>query len=156
MAALYRASIQEDASVATSNDGIVQVLKSSIMGPDGGQVLSLEDAEVRMTLRAPEPVEADLFVGISLGQPSPSSSRSITVFPSGDFEVMCRLHNLPLPKGHYSVWTAMTSFGKWAETPLFPWKPVVPFDTFGPDVLDPPEGVMVASPLYVGTTWDVH
>ena len=157
VAALYRASIQEDASVATSNDGIVQVLKSSIMGPDGGQVLSLEDAEVRMTLRAPEPVEADLFVGISLGTAFPIFiTKHHGLFPSGDFEVMCRLHNLPLPKGHYSVWTAMTSFGKWAETPLFPWKPVASFDTFGPDVLDPPEGVMVASPLYVGTTWDVQ
>jgi ABC-type polysaccharide/polyol phosphate transport system ATPase subunit len=157
VAALYRASIQEDASVATSNDGVVQVLKSSITGPDGGQVLSLEDAEVRLTLNAPEPVEADFFVGISLGTAFPIFiTKHHGLFPSGDFEVRCRLHNIPLPKGHYSVWTAMTSFGKWAETPLLPWKPVASFDTFGPDVLDPPEGVMVAAPLHVGTTWDVQ
>jgi len=156
VAALYRASVQEDASVATSNDGVVRLLKSSITGPDGGQVLSLEDAEVRMTLNSPESVEADLFVGISLGTAFPIFiTKHHGLFPSGDFEVTCRLHNIPLPKGGYSVWTAMSSFGKWADTPLLPWKPVLSFDAFGPDVLNPPEGVMVAAPLYVGTTWDV-
>jgi ABC-type polysaccharide/polyol phosphate transport system ATPase subunit len=156
VAALYRSSVQEDASVATSNDGVVRLLKSSITGPDGGPVLSLEDAQVRMTLNSPESVEADLFVGISLGTAFPIFiTKHHGIFPSGDFEVTCRLHNIPLPKGGYSVWTAMTSFGKWADTPLLPWKPVVSFDAFGPEVLDPPEGVMVAAPLHVGTTWDI-
>ena len=157
VAALYRSSIHDDASVATSNDGVVRVLKSSIIGPDGGPVLSLEDAEVRMTLNSPESVEADLFVGISLGTAFPIFiTKHHGFFPSGDFEVTCRLHNIPLPKGGYSVWTAMTSFGKWADTPLLPWKPVTSFDAFGPDVLHPPQGVMVAAPLHVGTTWDVE
>jgi len=157
VAALYRSSIQEDASVATSNDGVVQLLKSAITGPDGGPVLSLEDAEVRLTLNSPETVEADLFVGISLGTAFPMFiTKHHGLFPSGDFEVRCRLHNIPLPKGHYSVWTAMTSFGKWADNPLLPWKPAASFDAFGPEILDPPEGVMVAAPLYVGTTWDVE
>jgi ABC-type polysaccharide/polyol phosphate transport system ATPase subunit len=156
VAALYRSSVQEDASVATSNDGVVRLLKSSITGPDGGPVLSLEDAQVRMTLNSPESVEADLFVGISLGTAFPIFiTKHHGIFPSGDFEVTCRLHNIPLPKGGYSVWTAMTSFGKWADTPLLPWKPVVSFDAFGPEVLNPPEGVMVAAPLHVGTTWDI-
>ncbi len=156
VAALYRSSIQEDASVATSNDGVVQVLKSSISGPDGGPVLSLEDAEVRMTLNSPESVEADLFVGISLGTAFPLFiTKYHGLFPSGDFEVRCRLHNIPLPRSHYSVWTAMTSFGKWADSPLLPWKPVASFDAFGPEILEPPEGVMVAAQLHVGTTWEI-
>jgi ABC-type polysaccharide/polyol phosphate transport system ATPase subunit len=156
VAKLYRSSIQDDASVATSNESVVQLLKSSINGPDGGPVLSLEDAEVRLSLRSPESVEADLFIGVSLGTAFPMFiTKYHGMFPAGDFEVTCQLHNIPLPKGHYSVWTAMTSFGKWAETPLLPWKPAVSFDTFGPEILDPPEGVMVAAPLYVGTSWDV-
>ena len=156
VAALYRSSIRDDASVATSNDGVVQILKASIAGPDGGQVLSLEDAEVRLTLNSPESIEGDLFVGISLGTAFPIFiTKHHGFFPSGDFEVRCRLHDIPLPKGHYSVWTAMTSFGKFAETPLLPWKPVASFDAFGPDVLQPPEGVMVAAPLHVGSTWDI-
>jgi ABC-type polysaccharide/polyol phosphate transport system ATPase subunit len=156
VAALYRSSIQEDASMATSNDGVVRLLKADIAGPDGGQVLSLEDADVRLTLNAPESLEADLFVGISLGTAFPMFiTKYHGLFPSGDFEVHCRLHNMPLPRGHYSVWTAMTGFGRWAEEPYLPWKPAASFDVFGPEIFDPPEGVMVAAPLYVGTTWDV-
>ncbi len=156
VAALYRASIEQDASVATSNDGVVRMLKSGITGPDGGPVLSLEDAEIHLTLNSPESVEADFYVGVSLGTAFPMFiTKHHGLFPSGDFEVTCRLHNIPLPKGRYSVWTAMTSFGKWADTPLLPWKPAVSFDAFGPDILEPPEGVMVAAPLYVGTTWSI-
>jgi ABC-type polysaccharide/polyol phosphate transport system ATPase subunit len=156
VAKLYRSSIQEDASVATSNDSVVQLLKASIVGPDGGPVLSLENADVRLALRSPESVEADLYVGVSLGTAFPMFiTKHHGLFPAGDFEVTCSLHNVPLARGQYSVWTAMTSFGKWAETPLLPWKPAVTFDAFGPEILDPPEGVIVAAPLHVGTTWDV-
>jgi hypothetical protein len=157
VAALYRKSIEQDASVATSNDGVVRMLKSSITGPDGGQVVSLEDAEVLLTLNAPESVEADFFIGVSMGTAFPMFiTKYHGIFPAGDFEMRCRLHNVPLPKGRYSIWTAMTSFGKWAETPLLPWKPAVSFDAFGPEILEPPEGVMVATPIHVGTTWDVQ
>jgi ABC-type polysaccharide/polyol phosphate transport system ATPase subunit len=155
--ALYRKSIEQDASLATSNDGVVRLLKSRITGPDGGQVLALEDADIQLTLNAPESVEADLFIGISLGTAFPMFiTKYHGIFPAGDFEVTCRMHNVPLPKGSYSVWTAMTSFGKWADTPLLPWKPAVAFDAFGPDILEPPQGVMVAAPLHVGTTWNIE
>jgi ABC-type polysaccharide/polyol phosphate transport system ATPase subunit len=157
VAALYRKSVEQDASLATSNDGVVRMLKSTITGPDGGQVVSLEDAEIQLTLNSPESVEADFFVGVSMGTAFPMFiTKHHGLFPAGDFEVSCRLHNVPLPKGSYSIWTAMTSFGKWAETPLLPWKPAVSFDAFGPDILEPPEGVMVATPIHVGTTWDVQ
>ena len=157
VAALYRESVEQDASLATSNDGAVQLLRSSITGPDGGQVLALEDAEIRMTLNSPESVEADFYVGVSLGTAFPMFiTKYHGLFPSGEFEVRCLLHNVPLPKGRYSIWAAMTSFGKWADTPLLPWKPAVAFDAFGPDVLEPPEGVMVTTPLHVGTTWNVE
>jgi len=156
VAALYRSSIQENASLATSNEGVVRLLKADIVGPDGGPVLSLEDAEVRLTLNAPESLEADFFVGISLGTAFPMFiTKHHGIFPSGDFEVHCRLHHVPLPRGRYSVWTAMTGFATWAQAPYLPWKPAASFDAFGPEIFDPPEGVMVAAPLYVGTTWDV-
>jgi hypothetical protein len=157
VASLYRKSIEQDASVATSNDGAVRMLKSSITGPDGGPVLSLEDAQIQLTLNSPEAAEADFYVGVSLGTAFPMFiTKHHGLFPAGDFEVTCSLHNVPLPKGRYSIWTAMTSFGKWADTPLLPWKPAVSFDAFGPDILEPPEGVMVATPLHVGTSWDIQ
>jgi hypothetical protein len=43
------------------------LLEADIAGPDGGPVLSLEDAHVRLMLHAPESFEADFFVGISPG-----------------------------------------------------------------------------------------
>lgn len=156
VASLYRSAIQDDASVATSNEGVARVLKAGITGPGGGPVLSLEDGDFHMTVNLPDEVEADLYVGISLGTAFPMFiTKYHGLFPSGDFEVRCRLHDLPLPKGHYSVWVAMTGFGRWSGTPYLPWKPVASFDVFGPDLLTPPEGVMVAAPLYVGTTWEV-
>ena len=30
------------------------------------------------------------------------------------------------------------------------------FDVMGPDRLNPPEGVMVLSPVYVGADWEVN
>jgi len=157
VASLYRKSVEQDASLATSNDGAVRMLKSSITGPDGGPVVSLEDAEIQLTLNSPESAEADFYVGVSLGTAFPMFiAKYHGLFPAGDFEVKCRLHNVPLPKGSYSVWAAMTGFGKWADNPLLPWKPAVAFQSFGPDVLEPPQGVMVATPLYVGTTWEVE
>jgi ABC-type polysaccharide/polyol phosphate transport system ATPase subunit len=156
VAALYRSSVQEDASLATANEGEVRLLKAEISGRDEGQVRSLEDAELKLTLNAPEEVEADFFVGISLGTAFPMFiAKHHGFFPAGDFEVRCRIHNIPIPKGHYSVWTAMAGFGKWSGVPYMPWKPAVSFDAFGPDTLQPPDGVMVMAPLYVGTSWEV-
>jgi ABC-type polysaccharide/polyol phosphate transport system ATPase subunit len=164
VAKLYRSSIQENASDNTTEDGVVQLLKSSIAGPDGGPVLSLEDAEVRLTLNSPEPVEADLFVGVSLGEAFPIFiTKHHGMFPSGDFEVRCRLHDIPLPKGHYSVWTAMSMSGQSgfghghsSDLPLLPWKPALSFEIFGAEILEPPQGVMVSAPLHVGSSWDVE
>ncbi len=141
VAALYRSSIQDDASMATSNDGIVRMLKAAITGPDGGPVMSLEDAEVRMTLNSPETVEADFFVGISLGTAFPMFiTKHHGLFPSGDFEVKCRLHNIPLPRGRYSVWTAMTGFGKWATRRTSRGSPPRPSTPSGPISWTRPKG----------------
>ena len=30
------------------------------------------------------------------------------------------------------------------------------FEAFGPDRMDPPEGVMALSPVYVGAQWQIH
>ncbi len=157
VAALYRSAVQDDAASVTSSEGDVRLLKAEVSGPDGGQVRSLEDAEVRLTLNAPEPVEAEFFVGISQGTAFPIFiMKHHGMFPAGDFEVRCTLRNLPLPKGHYSAWAAMSGFGRWSGKPYLPWKPAVAFDCMGPDLLTPPEGVMVMSPVYVGTTWTVE
>ena len=121
VAALYRSSIQQDASLATSNDGVVQMLKSSITGPDGGQVLSLEDAEFRMTLNSPESVEADFFVGISLGTAFPIFiTKHHGFFPSGDFEVQVPTPQHPTAQGPLLRLDGNDEFRQVGREPLAP------------------------------------
>jgi hypothetical protein len=76
--------------------------------------------------------------------------------PEGEFEIRAKLGYLPLPKGHYSVWAAITGYPKGNRDPYLPWQPVLSFDAFGPDRKEPPDGVMVLSPIYVGAEWQVN
>lgn len=155
--ALYRSAIEQNATILTSNEGVAEVLKVEIRSADGGQVRSEGDVDVYLTLNAPEAVEANFFIGVSQGTAFPMFVvRHHGFFPAGDFEVQCRLSHIPLPKGHYSLWAAMTGFAKGMGKPYLPWQPVSSFDAFGPDRLEPPDGVMVLSPVYVGASWQVN
>lgn len=153
---LYRTAIEENATLTTSTEGAFRLLKAEVKAADGGQVRSECDVEVCLTLNAPESVEANFFVGVSQGTAFPMFVLRHQGFcPAGDFEVRCRLRHLPLPKGRYSLWAAMSGFNRGMGMPFLPWQPVSSFDAFGPDPFDPPEGVMVLSPVYVGADWQV-
>jgi lipopolysaccharide transport system ATP-binding protein len=155
--AMYRSAVEQNAALVTSNEGIVRVLKAEIRAVDGGQLRSECDADVILTLNAPEATEAAFFIGVSQGTAFPMFFvRYNGFFPAGDFEVRCRLRHLPLPKGHYSLWPAMSARGKGNTKPLLPWQPIMSFDLMGPDRLNPPDGVMVLSPVYVGADWQVN
>ena len=80
-----------------------------IEAADGGQPRSEEDLSVRLELRSPRPLEANFFLGVSQGSAFPMFIvRYSGSFPAGDFEVKCQLHNLPVSKGRYSLWPAMS------------------------------------------------
>ena len=154
---LYRTAIEQNAAMVTSEDGEITVLKAEISAVDGGQVRSECDVEVVLTLNSPRANEALFYLGVSQGTAFPMFFvRHDGHFPAGDFEVRCRLRHIPLPKGRYSVWPAMAERGKGVITPLLPWQPVASFDVMGPDRLEPPEGVMVTSPIYVGSDWEIN
>ena len=153
----YRAAVEQNAALTTSTEGVVQVLKCEIEASDGGQVRSECDLDVRLTLNSPEPNEANFFIGVSQGSAFPMFIvRYSGSFPAGDFEVTCRLHHLPLAKGRYSLWPAMSGHAGGKGKPLLPWRPVMSFDVMGPDSYSLPEGVMVMSPVYVGADWEVN
>ena len=161
--ALYRASVEEQAVLATSEDG-VRLLKVEITGPDGDQVHSGEEVNLKFVLRSPEAMFGTFFVGISQGTATPVFVvRYSSSFPEGDVELCCRLRNLPLPKGRYSLWTALvaaTQSDLAAATPnegrqVLPWQPVSAFEAFGPIHIAPPPGVMVLSPVYVESAWQL-
>jgi lipopolysaccharide transport system ATP-binding protein len=154
---MYRAAVEQNAALTTSTEGVVEVLKVEIEAADGGQVRSECDLDVRLTLSSPEPLDANFFIGVSQGSAFPMFIvRYSGSFPAGDFEVTCRLHHVPLAKGRYSVWPAMSGHAGGKGKPLLPWRPVMSFDVMGPDSYTLPEGVMVLSPVYVGADWEVN
>jgi len=89
--------------------------------PGGRPVLSLEDAEVKMTINSPESVEADVFVGVSLGTASQCSLPSTMCLSVRRLRSNVPTSQHPAARGHYSVWAAMTGFASGA-TRLTPWK----------------------------------
>jgi ABC-2 type transport system ATP-binding protein len=153
----YRAAVEQNAALTTSAEGVVDVLKVEIEAADGGQVRSECDLDVRLTLNSPEPLDANFFLGVSQGSAFPMFIvRYSGSFPAGDFEITCRLRHVPLGKGRYSVWPAMSGHAGGKGKPLLPWRPVMSFDVMGPDSFALPEGVMVLSPVYVGADWEVN
>lgn len=151
---LYRDSIEQNAVLTSSSEGEVRVLKVELRATDGGQLRSGCDMEIRLTLNSPEPTDAMFFIGISQGTAFPMFVVAHHgVFPAGDFEVRCVLEHLPVPKGGYSIWAAMT--GAKAKV-LLPWNPLMQFDVFGPAALPAPEGVMIMTPIYVEAQWQVN
>jgi ABC-type polysaccharide/polyol phosphate transport system ATPase subunit len=153
---LYRKAVEESATLLSTKQGSVQVLKAEIQASDGGQLRSECDVDVVLTFDSPLAAKASFFVGISQGTAFPMFVVDHQgAMPMGEFQVRCHLGYLPLPKGRYSLWTAITGFPKGKRDPYLPWQPVVSFDAFGPDRMEPPEGVMALSPVYVGADWAV-
>ena len=117
--AKYRAAVEQNAALVTSTEGVVQVLKAEIEAADGGQIRSEVDLDVRLTLNSPKPLDANFFIGVSQGSAFPMFIvRYSGSFPAGDFEVTCRLHHVPLPKGRYSLWPAMSGHAGGKGKPL--------------------------------------
>ena len=151
---LYRRAIEQNAMLATANYGEYQLLSAEVAAADGGQIRTDCDLEIRFTVNAARSAEGNFYIGISQGTAFPMFIvHHHADCPAGDFQIRCVLKNLPLPKGGYSVWTAMN--GVRPVRPYIPWKPVISFDAFGPEAARPPEGVMAMTPIYVGADWRV-
>lgn len=153
---LYRASLTEDvASVSPAETGI-RVLKVEVAGLDGSPAYSGTDTEVRMVLRSVRAGRARIFLGVSEGTAMPIfTTRNDVSFPEGDFEVRCVFRNLPLPAGHYSLWANVRTTPDGGTPMVLSWRPLAAFDVLGARLNKPPAGVMLLSPVYVDTVWDV-
>lgn len=153
---MYRTAVEQNAAILSSKEGVVQLLKADIRATDGGQLRSECAVEVVLTLKSPQRATASFHIGISQGTAFPMFVIDHQgMLPEGEFEIRCDLGYLPLPKGHYSLWTAITGYPRGQRDPYLPWQPVISFDAFGPERMEPPEGVMALSPVYVGATWKI-
>ena len=118
--ALYRAAAQGEhaASITGFNRGDGRrVLKAEISAADGGQVRSECEWTSASPSTRPRPPTANFFLGVSQGTAFPMFIVEYNgSMPAGDFEVRCRLHHLPLAKGHYSLWPAITGYPRRRQT----------------------------------------
>ncbi len=151
---MYRSTVEQNAVLLTAKEGDLQILKAEVTATDGGQIRAGCDMEVRLTLKSPEALNGDVFVGVSQGTAFPMFVVYYSgSYPAGEFEIRCVLNHIPLPRGRYSVWTAMLGV---KHRRLLPWNPVVSFEAFGPDQWPTPEGVMILTPIYVKADWQVN
>ena len=121
--ALYRASVGDRRRCRHQRHGI-RVLKIEVTGADGRQVCSGEDVNVRIVAESEEAMFGAFHLGVSQGTAMPVFViRYASSFPEGQFELRCRLHNLPLPKGRYSLWGAMRAPRGTGPTASLPWQP---------------------------------
>ncbi len=153
---LYRASVEEQASLTVANDTGVRILKVEINGPDGGQVRSGEEVNLRIVAESEEAMFGAFHIGVSQGTAMPVFVlRYASSFPEGQFELRCKMHGLPLPKGRYSLWGAMRAPRGSGPSAMLPWQPLTSFEAFGPIPIKAPAGVMVLSPVYVPADWEL-
>ena len=153
---LYRASVEEQASMAVAHDTGVRILKVEITGADGGQICSGEEVNLRIVAESEQAMFGAFHIGVSQGTAMPVFVlRYASSFPEGQFELRCRMHSLPLPKGRYSLWGAMRAPRGSGPTAMLPWQPLTSFEAFGPNAIKAPAGVMVLSPVYVPADWEL-
>jgi ABC-type polysaccharide/polyol phosphate transport system ATPase subunit len=153
---LYRASVEEQASMAVAHDTGVRILKVEMTGADGGQICSGEEVHLRIVAESEQAMFGAFHIGVSQGTAMPVFVlRYASSFPEGQFELRCRMHSLPLPKGRYSLWGAMRAPRGSGPTAMLPWQPLSSFEAFGPNAINAPSGVMVLSPVYVPAEWEL-
>jgi ABC-type polysaccharide/polyol phosphate transport system ATPase subunit len=148
--AAYRHHIESAAEGVGSEIGEVGV-GTTVSGPAGASPSTQEAMELRVRLTSSRRQRVILFVGVSEGPAAPVFSlRQEFLIEEGFTETACTISALPLPRGRYFVWVAVTDT---AGADLTPWHPVTTFDVLGPDLDAALPGVMRLSPVYVDALW---
>jgi len=151
----YRSAIEENAALASAGDDLIRVLKMEGSAPDGGDVTTGGDADIRLVLNSATADHARFYFGVSEGPAMPIFVLWKDLpYPQGDFELRCRFKQLPVPRGQYFVWLAVIGPLR-KKRPYVRWKPVGSFSVQGPSVVTPPKGVMALSPVYVDSDWTI-
>jgi ABC-2 type transport system ATP-binding protein len=107
---------------------------------------------IDLTIKSPTRQHAIVFLGVSEGSAAPVFAMQHEAnLAEGISQTSCTVPSLPLPRGRYFVWVAITDS---TGADLTPWHPATSFDVHGSD-LDPVlPGVMRLSPVYVGARWE--
>jgi ABC-type polysaccharide/polyol phosphate transport system ATPase subunit len=146
----YRGHVESAAETGDTDSGLVGVT-AAVTGPDGGAPVTGHPLTIDLKLTSAAGGRAILYLGFSEGTAAPVFSlRQELTLDAGITAQSCTVASLPLPRGRYSAWAALTDTG---GGDLTPWHPIATFDVLGPD-LDPAlPGVMRLSPVYVDARW---
>jgi ABC-type polysaccharide/polyol phosphate transport system ATPase subunit len=147
----YRTAIEEFAHAGFYPDGVIRVGDVSIERDDGFMPTTGRDAVLRVTMKAEESFPGRLFIGISEGPATPIFVVSHFLrLAEGETHVECRLRDLPLPRGRYSLWVGMVAM---SDKDLVPWHHVSSFAVGGPELDEAPQAVVRLAPVYVDASW---
>ncbi len=148
--ASYRSHIESTAEVHGATLGQVGVT-AAVSGPAGQAPATQGSLRIELRLSSSETQRAVVFLGVSEGSAAPVFSlRQELLLDKGLTESACTVGSLPLPRGTYYLWIAVTDT---SGSDLTPWHPLTRFDVLGPD-LDPSlPGVMRLSPVFVDADW---
>jgi ABC-type polysaccharide/polyol phosphate transport system ATPase subunit len=148
----YRRSIEEAAEGAPRVSGVVQVVKAEVGGPDGGPAHTNGSLGIRLVIESPDQRGGRIFVGVSEGPATPIFLvRKDVHLQAGESEVRCSIERLPLPRGRFFVWAAVSDA---PGRELLPWHPVARFDVTGPDLDEAPRAIARLAPIHVEAEWE--
>lgn len=147
----YRRHIESSADITGTGVGEVDIT-ASVVGADGEAPQTRGPIRIDLQFTSPRQQRVVAFIGVSEGSAAPVFSISRELFlDAGVTPGTCTIDELPLPRGQYSVWVALTDT---VGAELAPWHPVTNFGVLGAD-LDPGlPGVMRLSPVYVDAHWE--
>jgi len=147
----YRHHIESSAELAGGVGGDVGI-SATASGLNGLAPATGAPLTLALELKSSRSQRVVVFLGVSEGSAAPVFTlRQEVVLHPGANRSTCTVESVPLPRGRYWLWGAITDP---VGADLTPWHPVTSFDMHGPELDEGLPGVMRLSPVYVGATWD--
>ena len=146
-----RKSVEEYSFENLSHGGVVRVVEATVTGTSGPVPASHYGLELTLRLQTYERERGRLYFGASEGPGTPTFLVSTEIIlEEGDSTMICRIDNIPLPRGQYYAWICMVSVD---DRKLIPWHPAATFDVFGSDLDWAPIGIVRLSSVHVKSDW---
>lgn len=147
----YRRHIESAAEQKVRSHDRIQA-SVAVSGPDGALPATGVPLRIDLALHSQETVKVIAYLGVTEGSAMPVFSvRHEMRLRGGPNNQCCVIGNLPLPRGRYWLWLALTDA---AGNDLVTWHPASTFDVQGPDLEPTLPGIMRLSPVHVGSVWE--
>jgi ABC-type polysaccharide/polyol phosphate transport system ATPase subunit len=129
----------------------VALVSCTVRAADTEIPISHGDIDVLVTLDSSIAITGRMHLGISEGSATPMLLVSTGVqFGQERVEIRCRMHDLPLPRGRYSVWLYLEDTH---DDDIIPWHPAASFILAGTDLDPSPTAVVRLSPVHLRADW---